>query len=387
MKILMFAHDGSQNRGCEAIVRSTTNLIKEQIEDSKIYLASGKPETDKIIKQLDGVYDASLNQIKRYSFDWIFSALNIKFFKSESYALGRINEKILKHLHDMDVFLSIGGDNYCYGEQPNWYEVDRRVKANRKKLVLWGCSIGEEDMSENKLEDLKLFDLILARESLTYQMLLDKGLKNVQLCADPAFTMEKKEIALPIGWKEGDTIGINYSPLVYKKNPDSKEAVCHLLKHILATTDSVIALTPHVIQNENNDFEILEEIYNLYKKTNRVILLPSHLDATEYKGYISRMRFFIGARTHATIAAYSSYIPTMVLGYSVKSRGIAKDLFGSEKLVLNIEDLSDSKKLIESFNEMLSEESKIIETLKFSIPRMKKMSRDAVKHLQDYINK
>ena len=51
----------------------------------------------------------------------------------------------------------------------------------------------------------------------------------------------------------------------------------------------------------------------------------------ELKGYIARCRMFIGARTHATIAAYSSLVPTLVVGYSVKARGIARDLFGTEK--------------------------------------------------------
>ena len=73
----------------------------------------------------------------------------------------------------------------------------------------------------------------------------------------------------------------------------------------------------------------------MFIDTNRVILLPNNLTAIQYKGYIARMRFFIGARTHATIAAYSNCVPTMVLGYSIKSRGIAKDLFGEEKLVLD----------------------------------------------------
>ena len=40
---------------------------------------------------------------------------------------------------------------------------------------------------------------------------------------------------------------------------------------------------------------------------------------------------FIGARTHATIAAYSSCVPTLVVGYSIKARGIAKDLFGTDE--------------------------------------------------------
>ena len=57
---MMFAHGGSLNRGCEAIVRSSTNIIKEKVHDAKVYLASGKPETDKIITKLDGIFDGSI---------------------------------------------------------------------------------------------------------------------------------------------------------------------------------------------------------------------------------------------------------------------------------------------------------------------------------------
>ena len=43
---------------------------------------------------------------------------------------------------------------------------------------------------------------------------------------------------------------------------------------------------------------------------------------------ISQCRFFIGSRTHSVIAAYSSGVPTLALGYSIKSKGIAQDIFG-----------------------------------------------------------
>ena len=66
----------------------------------------------------------------------------------------------------------------------------------------------------------------------------------------------------------------------------------------------------------------------------------------ELKGYIARCRFFVGARTHATIAAYSSCVPTLVLGYSVKSRGIARDLFGNEEnYVLPVQSLQEPDEL------------------------------------------
>ena len=50
----------------------------------------------------------------------------------------------------------------------------------------------------------------------------------------------------------------------------------------------------------------------------------------EIKGIISKCRFFIGARTHSTIAAYSTCVPTLAVGYSIKARGIARDIFGTE---------------------------------------------------------
>ncbi|MGQ7884882.1 polysaccharide pyruvyl transferase family protein [Paenibacillus sp. WC2504] len=385
MKIMMFAHDGSLNRGCEAIVRASTSIIKEKMKGAEVFLASGKPETDRILSKVDGIYDGSPRSIKRYSYEWLLSSVNVKLFNNESYALGKIHNNIVKHIPQMDICLSIGGDNYCYGEQPGWYEINKRVKAQGKKLVLWGCSIGQEDMSYRKLEDLKLFDLILARETLTYQMLKSKGLNNVKLCADAAFTMEKEELELPSGWQLGNTVGLNFSPLVWKKNEKSQTAVRDLITHILKTTDMTIALTPHVMENGNNDYEILQKYYEEFQHTGRVILLPSHLNAIQYKGYISRMRFFIGARTHATIAAYSNFVPTMVLGYSVKSKGIAKDIFGEEKLVLGIEEISNSLRLISKFDEMVREEETIKETLQVSIPRIKQMSYKAVEYLDQLV--
>lgn len=383
MKIMMFAHGGSLNRGCEAIVRSSTKLIKEKIIGSKVYLASEKPQTDKVITALDGIYDGSKSSIRKYSLDWLVASLHYKLRQDETYALGVIEQNIINRIKDVDVCLSIGGDNYCYGEQPNWYEIDRRVKAQGKKLVLWGCSIGEEDMSERKLADLKLFDLIVARETLTYDMLSNKGLRNVRLAADPAFTMEQEQLPLPGGWQEGNTVGINFSPLVWKRNKNSREAVKELIKHILAVSGMTVALTPHVIEGGNNDYEVLEKFYEEFKETGRVILLPDHLTAVQYKGYIARMRFFIGARTHATIAAYSNCVPTMVLGYSVKSKGIAKDIFNEEKLVLGIDDISSSSKLIHHYDEMIREEDEIRSRLKQAIPNIKQMSYKAVEYLRE----
>lgn len=229
------------------------------------------------------------------------------------------------------------------------------------------------------------FDLILARESYTYEMLLEKGLRNVKRCADPAFTMDAEELKLPAGWKEDRMVGLNYSPLVYERNRASKKAIHQLIEHILEHTSFSIALTPHVIEHGNDDAKILRDFYHDFRDSGRVILLPDHLGAMQYKGYIRRMRLFIGARTHATIAAYSSHVPTMVLGYSVKSKGIANDLFGEEKLVLSIDELSNTTRLIESFQELVQDEARLKLHLKRMMPDVRRWSHDAVHHLLELV--
>lgn len=377
----MYYHGGSKNRGCEAIVRSGIPIIKKYIPNAEISLASLDPDSDVVIPDLNTIYDVKTTEIKKFSFHWFMSVLNVKLFKSDNYAHRIQNKKLIDLISKHDAFLSIGGDNYCYGEQPWLYEVDRCIKKAGKKLVLWGASIGKEDLTDTKITDLKSYDLLLVRETYSQKALEDSGLTKVKLCADGAFTMDKEELPLPEGWQDGNTIGFNYSPLVFKRNKASVDAAKKLIEHILATTNATICLTPHVIMPGNDDYEALVPFYNEFKNTGRVILLPNNLNAIQYKGFIARMKMFIGARTHATIAAYSYCVPTMVLGYSIKSKGIAYDIFGEEKLVLGINEISDSEKLIQKFEEMKSEEDEIRAILKNKIPQIKEMSYKAGTYL------
>lgn len=386
MKILLFYHSGSYNRGCEAIIRTAVSEIKKVFPKAVIDLASYYPETDVVLKPLvNEIFSQKPVEIKKYSWGWFCAAVYYKIFKNDAFAHRLTFRAILSRKNNYDVFISVGGDNYCYGESADIYTLDREIKKAGKKLILWGASVGEEDLTPAKTEDLKSFDLILARETLTEAVLKNAGCKNVKLVADGAFLMEKTELPLPEGFLEQQTIGFNFSPLVAKKNPQAKQAAFQLIEHILDTTDFNIALLPHVIFQGNNDYEILQEFLEQYKATQRILLLPDHLNATEYKGYIAKMRYFIGARTHATIAAYSTGVPTMVLGYSVKSKGIAKDIFGEEKLVLGIGEISDASKLIAKFEEMKREEQMLKEVLKNKIPQIKEMAQKAKGYLAEVI--
>ena len=83
-------------------------------------------------------------------------------------------------------------------------------------------------------------------------------------------------------------------------------------------------------------------------------------NAEELKGFIARCRFMVVARTHASIAAYSTQVPTLVVGYSVKARGIAKDIFGTEEnYVLPVQSLTHENELVKGFQWMMDHEADI----------------------------
>lgn len=82
---------------------------------------------------------------------------------------------------------------------------------------------------------------------------------------------------------------------------------------------------------------------------------------------MSAYRFFIGARTHAAISAYSTCVPTLALGYSIKSKGIVKDLGLPEELILDSKNFHEGD-LLKSFIYMLNSESQIREHLTSVMP-------------------
>ena len=62
-------------------------------------------------------------------------------------------------------------------------------------------------------------------------------------------------------------------------------------------------------------------------------------------------------------------MPTLVVGYSVKARGIARDLFGSEEhYVLPVQALENPEELIQAYDWMMDREQEISQRLRSLMP-------------------
>lgn len=355
--IAMYPHPGSMNHGCEAIVRSTNKILK----DSKLELFSYSIDSDKKFGVDECATLVQTNEVKRFSLYNAYFHLHKAIFHNRN-AYYRVRYAPVLETKS-DVVLSIGGDNYCYGIPKDMIYINNRLRDKGKKIVLWGCSVSPEVLDNlETLNDLRAHALITARESLTYEALVNAGLKNVILCADPAFQLEKKQVKLPEWFSAGNTIGINVSPMVLRYQ-NAKISVMdnyfNLIEYILQKTNYNIALIPHVTGVMNDDRDTLNLLYEKYKVSKRIGKIDIN-GCEVLKGYISQCRFFIGARTHATIAAYSTCVPTLVVGYSIKAKGIAKDIFGTfENYVVSAQEFKTAHDLKNAFMWIENHENQI----------------------------
>lgn len=357
-KIILYPHGGSGNHGCEALVRSSSKILSNY----EIILTSQNPYEDECygVNEICDII-TERNIINHFSFEYLLA--KVRQLLGDYDAFERITYKNILNITSSEcIALSFGGDNYCYGKPHYIYIMNRLLRKRNMPTILWGCSIEPDNIDNEMLGDLKGYIHIFARESITYEELKNKGLKNISLFPDPAFQLDRKDLPLPNGFIEGNTVGINVSPMIisYEKNKgQTLENYIYLMQHIINTTDMNIALIPHVVWNHNDDRIPLQLLYNRFKDTDRVVMIED-CNAEELKGYIARCRFMVAARTHASIAAYSTCVPTLVVGYSVKAKGIAKDIFGTyDNYVIPVQSLQNKEDLTNSFKWLQENETSI----------------------------
>lgn len=368
MKVVLYGNGGCGNHGCEAIVRGTEELLKEPL-----IVLSENPEEDHRygISESCEIINARSKKINLIHFIKAYIQLKLKANYTEMDGLPYLAQ--IKNIRAQSMLaLSAGGDNYCYTNQAFYAFLNKEYQKNGIKTVLWGCSVTPEIVKRKETEqDLKTYNLIVARESITYQALKEIGV-NVILSPDPAFYMKPKACVIDKRFRSNNVVGINMSPMIltYEKHDECVyENYRNLIEYILQCTDMYIALIPHVVWEKNDDRIVLDKLYEEFKQHERIIVVDDHI-APELKYIISKCRIFVGARTHATIAAYSMAVPTLVVGYSVKAQGIARDLFGTTKnFVLPVQELLHKEELTQAFQWLKKHEIEIRKHLIVYIPK------------------
>lgn len=399
---LLFVGNGPyRNRGCEAIVRGTMQILQDTFGQDLTARAGVMASPTTVDAQQAGEIDPRVQNFPvshvgpRFSPKWVMSQANAR--------LGTNFYGHTRDLHeparDVACALQLGGDNYSldYGRPWDYVAVDRWLAKRGIPVVIWGASVGPFDADAEFMPTihahLKTLAGIFVRETASRDYLARHGIvDNVHLMADPAFCMtpsEPTDPAIRDLVMEG-MIGINISPLVARFSGTGgdldawRRNAADMIIAAAKRTRRPVLLVPHVgsPKHDEDDFAFMDDLRDMVapQLDVPVKVAPAGLGAEQLKWLIAQCSVFAGARTHSTIAALSSCTPTLSLSYSVKAIGINEDVFGHQNFCKSVKTIT-TEDFANTMSKMLDDADGIRTELETKIPEMKARAMSAGKML------
>ncbi|MHB9035564.1 MAG: polysaccharide pyruvyl transferase family protein [Armatimonadota bacterium] len=374
-KILLAGNGPYLNHGCEAIVRGTAAILSRRFGNDLEFINAAFADPQTLGEQDRRESDPRIRSVSIEKNSFLTTGFVGK-------ALRKLHVKVPDRLNAMDryikgasVALEVGGDNLglCYGlwVLRRYMELDEYLRHCGLPTVLWGASVGpfseNPEIEAEMARQLRRRAMILVRETQTQSYLASIGVEdNVRLVADPAFAMEPEDPVLEdrlSDFVNRETVGVNFSPLVAQYRSGGASTWCDIareyVERLLKSDVERILFVPHVMVPGHNDYEFMSRLVTeLSGLKGRVAILPPTLKAAEYKWVISRLRAIVAARTHATIAGFSTGVPTISLGYSVKSVGINKDIYGHTNWCIPVSEATP-RVLLDKTKEILNREDEV----------------------------
>lgn len=254
--------------------------------------------------------------------------------------------------YNSDFILDIGqGDSFAdvYGE--NRFKEINLIHIEAMKLHKHFCllpqTIGPFKDDAIRAEAVKAItnaDIVMARDkqSYDYTKQIAPQQKNLKEYIDVAFFLPYTRQHFD---KDFIHVGLNISALLWHGGytqdnqfglkDDYQKTVREIISFFLSIPNVKLHLIPHVVGSERhieNDYAVSFDLQKEFNNQN-LILSPLFLSPVDAKDYISGMDFFMGARMHSTIAAFSSGVPVIPMAYSRKFNGLFIDTLNYNHLV------------------------------------------------------
>lgn len=395
-------HDSFGNRGCEALIRSNVKTLRRHFPQASFLVPSNNLARD-AAQWPEGAAEQGVRFVPSEpipaSLRWWSRTRRV--IKPVSALRPRlpISAQTCQHIASSDVLIMTGGDiiSLDYGLESLyfWMSLCEQAMDAGVKTMLWGASVGpfsaDPALERRMIGFLKRFDLITVRETVSHGYLHSHGIPS-ELVADAAFCLDpepcRRELVLPVLDGPGPLLGFNVSPVIekFRRGPEAKQKlfseVVDFIESVVRRHGHRVLLVPHVDPFDqqgayNSDSLYLARVLRALRGRDigpqQLDLLPGDLNAAELKSFISVCDYFIGGRTHATLAALSSSVPTVSIAYSIKARGINRDLFGHEDFVLDTP-LVSSVTLEQSYQQLLERGQEVAQFLTGVMPEWRKKS-------------
>ena len=328
------------NRGCVALSLSVMYIIDKILNDRNIPHTFYLPQSG-YDKKEEHVIKAGKVTLKYMSLMDI-TPLSIKqqiknIVKYKEY---QATKKVYK---EADFILDIGqGDSFAdiYGKSRfDWifsqYQLGMKLK---KTYCILPQTIGPFEVPAIRKQACKGINYakcVMTRDKQSYDFVKELlSEKVVSEIIDVAFFMPYKKKVFD---SDSIHVGLNVSALLWhggytRDNQfglkvDYPSLIRSIIDYFLKQANVKVHLIPHVVGSERhveNDYAVSFDLVEEYNRPD-LILSPLFLDPISAKNYIAGMDFFMGARMHSTIAAFSSEVPVYPMAYSRKFNGLFID--------------------------------------------------------------
>lgn len=326
----------------------------------------------------DSLQQEGFHQIELPSTTITYQSISIpriQSFRDLLSCLFRIKKtcRSILQMKEIDYVLDIGqgdsfADIYGKGRFDMIDSIHRIARLLHKQYILLPQTIGpfkDKTIIKQANATINKATLVMARDKSSYEYAIKVG-RNVKEYIDIAFLLPYKKIEFD---KNYIHVGLNISALLwnggYTKNNqfglncNYQNTIRDIIDYFLSNPKVILHLVPHVVEQEKgveNDYEVSFNIWSEYQN-HHLVIAPFFLTPIDAKSYISGMDFFIGARMHSTIAAFSSGVPVIPMAYSRKFNGLFAETLQYENIVdmktmNNDEILQEIKKSFETRNQL-----------------------------------
>ena len=342
--VLANAPINNGNRGCVALTVSTLFLLDEILKEKNIDYSITL--TDSQCARGIHIYPISEAQLKFKS--------SINIIPATTRSRARIwMERILsrdqykdaqKALENSDYIFDIGqGDSFAdiYGaiRFADIDKIHRFAIKNNKPFCFLPQTIGpfkNDAILKKARRSIEKAAMVMVRDkqSCDYVKKISPKQECLSEYIDLAFFLPYTRIKFDQNYIH---VGLNISALLWNGgytqnnqfglNIDYQHTVRSIIEFFISIPNVKVHLIPHVVLQERsieNDYGVSFDLYREYNSPN-LVLSDFFLGPVEAKNYISGMDFFMGARMHSTIAAFSSCTPVVPMAYSRKFNGLFAD--------------------------------------------------------------
>lgn len=362
---LMGAITDNANLGCVALTYSLIKALQSACERNDIsaqyIIFESSYKTEKVKRMCEEL------KLDFQNVEWVAIGYVHKMTSVIKYALRNYN--MIQGIKRCDFIVDLTqGDSFAdiYGKERFmlYTKIKELVEKLQIPLVLGPQTYGPFNDEENKKYAKKVIEhayKVISRDQESADYIASFSDKEVEVTTDLAFMLPYN--ACERQDKDKIKVGINVSSLLVKDKiertetkfqlkTDYDEYIDLLLEELSKDEKYEIYLLPHVGDDAGKMF---------YEKHQNVIVLERFETPIEAKSVIGSMDIFIGARMHATIAAFSSGVATIPTAYSRKFSGLynhlgydcvvdMQKLTTEQALELTLQYIRDYKKLKEKGN-------------------------------------